>query len=232
VAGAAAALTVCVSALAAQAAPRQVSASDAAAVATAINVRHADLASFAQGPALTPSQLAQVHQLSAQLTRCYGGPPYGELFADVGSPAFTAGTGAGATVIGSETEIFPSAALAAEDLAAAARPRGLACLLSVWRALIGLTAPAGEVVRGAVSRIAQTVAGTGVAVAIRMTFSAEPSGSFTTASAVIGRVDTFAFVRGQAEGSLSVQTQGAVPDAATERRLCQLLVARARAAIG
>jgi len=218
--------------LVAHAAERQLTKSQAGAVATAINLRHADLPSLKLGPSLTPAQLAQAHQLSAAVARCYGGPPYSEVLADVASPLFKEGSGGGATLIESETEIFPSAALAADDLAASGRPKGLACILSAYRALIGVGTPSGLLVRGQVSAIAPVVAGTGVTFATRLTFTTQASGSFTTAATIISRVDLFAFVRGQAEGSLVVQTAGAVPSASTERRLVELLVARERTAIG
>jgi hypothetical protein len=86
--------------------------------------------------------------------------------------------------------------------------------------------PASIVAR--VKGIASVVAGTGMSLAIRMSF-ARQSGAKTHKLAV---VDLFGFVRGQVETTLTLQTGGSIPSATTERRLARLLVARARAEIG
>ncbi|HEX4116870.1 MAG TPA: hypothetical protein VHY18_13470 [Solirubrobacteraceae bacterium] len=213
-------------------AERQVSRHTARAVAAAINLRRGDLPTLKQGPSPTPGEVQQDAQIAAALARCYGGPPYSDVLADVASPPFLGGSGSSAGFIASETEIFPSAALASDDIDAGSKPGGIACILSAWRAVMSPSAPAGQVLRGHAVNIASVVAGTGIPFATRMTFTASPSASSNANPTIVGRVDLFGFVRGQAEVQLTVQTDGAVPAASTERRLVTLLVARAGTAIG
>ena len=70
---------------------------------------------------------------AAEMARCYGGPPYSVVLANVLSPLYGQLAHGGSTII-SDTEVFRSAALAADDLAAAGRPLGVQCLLAGYRA--------------------------------------------------------------------------------------------------
>lgn len=216
----------CAGSLAAHAAERRVTREQAHAVAATINLRPGDLPGAQLGPAVPSDRNA-----SAALARCDGGPPYSDVLADVASRPFVAGTSNLRTllIISSETEIFPTPALAASDLAASSRPRGTACVLASWRSAMHVK---GEVTTGEVSSIARNVIGTGVRAAIRLTFTSRSSRSPTARGTITSRVDLFAFVRGQAETFLTVQTGGAVFSASTEHRLAEILVKRAGAAVG
>jgi len=92
--------------------------------------------------------------------------------------------------------------------------------------------PTGETTIGQISHISGNVAGTGVPLAIRLTFSSRPSNRSGAVATVTGRVELFAFQHGQAETFLTVQTGGPAYSAQAERRLAELLVERARRAIG
>jgi hypothetical protein len=210
----------------AAAAIRHVTRSQAPAIVAAINLRHSDLPDLSQGPASTPAELQADNQANAEMARCYGGPAYSLVLASAASRLYGSASDGGTAII-SETEIFPSTALASKDLATGGGPAGQACEIAGWRGVFSAKVPPASIV-AQVSAITSVVAGTGMSVAIRMSF-ARRSGTTTHALAV---VDLFGFVRGQVETTLELQTGGSIPSATTERRLARLLVARARAAIG
>jgi len=73
----AAVLVGCAGALVAQAAGRQISKSQAHAVAAAIDLHRGDL------PTFTPQPNSGANTGSAAFVICYGGVPYGQVLADV-----------------------------------------------------------------------------------------------------------------------------------------------------
>jgi hypothetical protein len=208
-------LVLCAGVLAAYAAERDVSPSRAHSVASSINLRHGDLPTFTEYPNGPGSG-------NAALATCYGGVPYNEVLADVYSPEF-ATSGASRTLVDSETEIFPSAALAARDLTAANRPRGWSCLLAAWRAAI---APAftGQTVTDQVAPLRGSF-GSDVPFAVRMTFQVRPKTSTATPHTVAVD-DSFTFDDGQAEVGLDVTQSDGTPSASLEQRLIAVLLAR------
>jgi len=216
----------CATALAAQ---RQVTKAQATAVADSLNLRHGDLPGFTQiGRQMPPSAAAQ--KVNAAFAACYGGPPYSGVYADTQSPTFQ-GSAAPATVVVSETEIFPSAALAARDIASAAGALGRACALAFGRAT--LSPPKGTKIIDTLTPIASRVSGTGAAIAVRLALIQVPTSTGGPARTVIATQDEFSFVRGQAEIGLDVGTaSGAAPSASLERRLASLVAARLRSVMG
>ena len=226
-----AAAAVLVSAVAvAAAAPRPVRPGEARAAATAVNLRQSDVPGLTQLPPLTASQVAQGHRGSARLVACYGGTPYARVWADVSSPEFqTVGTAYGQTV-SSDTEIFPSAALAASDLAAAARSRGRACVLAAYRADLARMLPASERLSGAIAVLPVALPGVR-ALGVRMTFAVRPRAAPPSAAVPIV-IDAIGFSYGQAQVALVVISNPAAPAAAEERALAATLLARARATLG
>src|ERR1700722_18481814 len=104
----------CASALAAQ---RTVTKAQATSVASSLNLRKADLPGFTQVGQAAPLGAA-ARRLEAAFAACYKGPPYSAIYADVQSPGFRAGAPSGTFAL-TEAEIFPTAALAARDMAAA-----------------------------------------------------------------------------------------------------------------
>jgi hypothetical protein len=216
----------CASALAAQ---RQVAKSHATSVADSLNLRKADLSGFKQigheGPPAAPAR-----KLDAEFAACYHGPPYSDVYADVQSPAFQAATPS-TTFVVTETEIFPTAALASRDIAAASGARGRACALSFGRATV--TAQKGTKILATLTPIASRVSGTGAVIAVRLTLTQAPTSHGGPAKKVIGTQDEFNFVRGQAEIGLDIATNSAAaPSASLERRLASLVSARARSVMG
>jgi hypothetical protein len=228
--GAAAAIAALVTAAgvdAALAAHKTISRSSAKAVATAVNLRQGDLATLKQqSNPVTPSD----RQSTAALDACIGETPPGRFYADVDSPDFVGPLPTQLT-ISSETEILPSAALVASDLAAIRRPRALSCLKSALRKALVSSAPKGSTFTVSIARLPVTLAGTDGVAAVRVTavFRVKQGSSTVT---VPGYIDDIGFAYGQAEVSLDVFSTTAPPSSALEARLARVLVARAREAIG
>ena len=212
------------------AAPRPITPGKARAAATAVNLRQRDVPGLTQLPPLTASQVARGHRGSAMLVACYGGVPYGRVLADVSSPGFqTVGAAYGETV-SSDTEIFPSAALAASDLAAAVRPRGRACVLAAYRADLAGMLSASQRLSGAIAVLRVTLAGVR-AVGVRMTFAVRPRVAPPSAAVPIV-IDAIGFSYGQAQVALVVISNPGAPPPAQERALAATLLARARTTLG
>jgi hypothetical protein len=220
------ALIGCASALAAQ---RHVTKPQATALADSLNLRQGDLPGFKQiGNEAPPTPAAR--KVNAAFAACYGGPNYSDIYADAESPAFEERTPP-ATFAVTETEIFPTAALASRDIAAAAGPLGRKCALTFGRAAVSPSK--GSKLVASLTPIASRVSGIGAAIAWRLTLTQVPTSTGGPAKTVVATQDEFSFVRGQAEIGLDVgTTSAAVPSAALERRLASLVVARARSVIG
>ena len=139
---------------------RLVTPANAGTVAAAINLRHRDVPSLTALPARSAAQIAQGHRDNAELAACYGGVPYAKILADAESPGFQSpGTAYGET-LSSDTEIFPTAALAANDLDAAAGSRGRACVLAAYRSQIAGTVRATDALTCRIAPLAvMTLAG-------------------------------------------------------------------------
>lgn len=220
------ALIACASALAAQ---RQVTRAQATSVAGSLNLRKADLTGFTQIGQQGPPPAAE-RKLNAEFAACYGGPPFSGIYATVKSPVFQEGAHSTTSAV-TETEVFPTAALASRDIAAAAGARGRACVLSFGRA--SASPQKGTKILATLTPIASRVSGSGAVIALRLTLTRAPTSAGGPAKKVIGTQDEFSFVRGQAEIVLDVATNSAAaPSAALERRLALLLSARARSVIG
>lgn len=212
---------------AALAAHRSVTTAEAPAVANAIALRHADLSKLRlQSNPMTAQEIAQ----SAQLTSCVGGVPASEALANTQSPNFVSSSGASETV-SSGTEILPSDALVAKDLAAITGPHGLPCLLAQLRSELVGTPSKGETVTSHASPLRSVVSGADGAFADRFVVVLHITHKNATLVLPL-YVDLIGFVYGQAEVSLSVEVVGAKPSGALEHRLARLLLARARTAIG
>jgi hypothetical protein len=170
--------------------------------------------------------------LAAQVTRCLGGVPVSEAYANTQSLAFVS-TGQPTVGIVSGTEILPSAALAARDLRAGTRALAPGCLRKAYEsALSGSLTVGDRVTSASVARIPVVVSGNDPSFAIRMTFGVTApslSGRATTAPFY---VDDIALGEGQIEVTLGAQTSTVKPSASLERRLLEVLLARARAAAG
>jgi hypothetical protein len=213
---------------AADGARRTITRQDAQAVATAINLRHSDLPSFAQHPnPITADQ----KRLNASLGKCVGGVPDTDALAKVQSPSFVS-PGSGSATVSSEALIMPSQALVAKDLAAITGPRAIGCLRSQLSTEIRASLPKGDsLVSIAGSRVTSVVSGADGTFAYRFKFVlGVKQGTKTTKVPAYG--DFVGFTYGQAQASFSVQTELTPPSAAFERQVAARLVSRARAAIG
>ncbi len=209
------------------AAQRTITRAEALGVATAISVRHADLPTFKQQ---SNPMTAQEQRLAAQLTKCAGGVPESEALANTQSPNFVNSSGSSVTV-NSATEILPSTALVAKDLAAITGSHGPACLLAELRGELVPSPAKDETVTGRAARLPSVVSGADTAFADRFAVVIRVTHPSTTLILPL-YVDLIGFTYGQAEVSLSVMTVGTKPSTALERRLAAPLVARAKAAIG
>jgi len=211
----------------AAASPRVVTHRQARAVATAINLRQADLPTLKQvGSVTTTPEDAGGEQLSA----CAGGVPDRLAFANVTSPNFV-GNGAAATTISSSTEIFPSAGLVAKDLAAARSPRGQRCIQEALQASLRSQAQKNETFTASLSLRPAPVSGADTSVEVRVAITATVKTNGKSVSVPL-TADFIGFGWGQAEVTMSVLTSFGPPPASLESRLCAILLSRARAAIG
>ena len=224
---AAAALLTAVGVDGALAAPKTISHAGATAIATAVNLRHSDLATLKQqSNVVTPAD----RRSGATLDACIGETPPGKFYADVLSPNFV-GPSPDQLTISSETEILPSPALVASDLAAIRRPKALSCLEnSLGKALVS-SAPKGSTFKISVGRLSARLAGTDGVAAVRVTAVFKIKQGSTTVT-VPAYIDDVGFAYGQAEVSLDVISTTAPPSAELETRLAVLLVDRAHAAMG
>jgi hypothetical protein len=206
---------------------RMITRSEAPAVVAAINLRHSDLPTLKeQAISTTP----QDKRRSAQLAACAGGVPQSAALADVQSSNFVAPGRSGVT-LDSDTEILPSAALVAKDLAAIGRPRALSCLVRLFGGALRATIPKADTVTTHASRLPSVVSGGDGAFAIRLTVVVHVKSATTTVNVPL-YIDAVGFTYGQAEVSFTALRAIAAPPASLERQLAALLLARAHAAIG
>lgn len=206
---------------------RTISPSQAQAVANAIALRPSDLPTLSQQ---SNPITAQERQLNAQLTACAGGVPDSKGLAEGQSPSF-ASTGNLPVTINSNTEILPSAALVAKDLAAITGSRGLPCLQAQLARQLRSSISKGETLSVHGARFPSVVSGSDGTFAFRFSVVVHATSGASTVSVPL-YADSIGFAYGQAEVSFTVVETGGKPSAALERRLAALLVARARAAIG
>jgi len=210
------------------AAHRTIARSQAKAVATAINLRHGDLPGYAQHPNPITKQ---EEQIDAQLSKCTGTSQDAAAFAKVQSPSFDS-PGAVSTSVGSTAMIAASASVVASDLKAVSGPKAVDCIGNQLRSQLR-AALAGKATLISLhgSKIASVVSGSDGTFAYRFAFVlGVKQGKKTVNVPAYG--DFIGFAWGQAEVSLSVETELAPPPASLERRLAALLVSRAHAAIG
>jgi hypothetical protein len=196
-------------------------------VAVAINLRQSDLPKLAaQSNPIT----AQQRRFSAQLTACLGGVPDNLAYADAQSPTFTSSSSSALT-ISSNTEILPSAALVAKDLAAVRSRKGIPCLQRQLGAQLKASLGKGDTLSIHAVPLPAIVLGSDGTFALRFNVVV---GIKQGSSTVPVRVyyDTIGFAYGQAEVGFDVLSTAAVPSGALERRLGASLLARARATLG
>lgn len=206
---------------------RTVTRSGAHAVAVAINLRQGDLPKLsAQSNPITAEQ----RRFSAQLTACLGGVPDKLAYADAQSPTFTS-SGSASLTISSNTEILPSAAFVAKDLATVRSPKGIPCLERQLGAQLKASLATGDTLTIHGVPLPPIVSGSDGTFALRFNVVV---GLKQGSSTVPVRVyyDTIGFAYRQAEVGFDVLSTATAPSSALERRLGASLLARARAAIG
>lgn len=202
---------------------------DANAVASAITIKHSDLPSYTQQKnPVTSEEL----RLDADLAKCDGGVPRTQAFAETQSQNFAkAPTGKPSIMITAATEIMPTAALAAKDLAATTGPRGIPCLKADLGAQLKASLPAGATLKTITgARLPNVVAHSSSAFIDRFTVVIDVKASGATLKLVL-YADAIGFTYGQAEVSLSFETSTAPPPQALERVLSEQLLVRAHTAI-
>ena len=175
--------------------------------------------------------MAQQERISAQLSRCIGATPDSAALAKVQSPNFDS-PGGGSTSVGSTAIIQASAATVAGDLKAITAPKALHCLASQLSSTLQ-AALAGKATLLSLhgSKIQSVVSGSDGTFAFRFAFVlAVKQGTTTVKLPAYG--DFVGFAWGQAEVSLSIESEFSPPSTALERQLAARLLERARAAIG
>jgi hypothetical protein len=206
---------------------RTLTRSDARAAAVAINLRHVDLPSLA---AHSDPITAQQRRFSTQLTACLGGVPDSQAYAEVQSPTFT-GSGSSSLTVSSSTEILPSAALVAKDLAAVAGAKGIPCLETQLGSELRASLAKGDTLQIHGGRVPAVVSGSDGAFALRFDVVVDLKQGKTSFPVRV-YYDTIGFAYGQAEVGLDVLSTSTKPSTTLERRLGAILLARARAAVG
>ena len=206
---------------------RTVTRGEAHGVATAINLRHADLPSLKEE---SNPVSAQDRRLTAQLHACVGEAPPSEAFAAVSSPSFV-GPAPSSVTMRSQTQIFPSASVVDHDLAAGRRPRALTCLAGYAESASRQAVPKDVTVTTHAAWLPTEVSGTDGVSGVRVTVVLHETQGTTTENLPV-YIDAIGFAYGQAEVSLSVTSTSTVPSTSLESRLEALLVARAKVSIG
>jgi hypothetical protein len=206
---------------------RTLSRAHAHAAAVAINLRSRDLPSLAaQSNPITASQ----RRFSAQLTSCLRGVPDSRAYALAQSPTFT-GSGSSALTVSSTSEILPSAALVAKDLAAVKGAKGIPCLQEQLSAQLKGSLAKGDTLTVHGAPLSAVVSGSDGAFALRFDVVVGIKQGHSSVSLHL-YYDAIGFAYGQAEVGFDVLSTSAKPSATLERRLGATLIARARAAIG
>jgi hypothetical protein len=206
---------------------RTITRREAKAAAVAINLRHADLPTLAaQSNPITVEQ----QRFSAQLTACLHGVPNSEAYAEAQSPTFT-GSGSSSLTVSSTSEILPSAALVAKDLAAVVGAKGIPCLQSQLGTELRASLAEGDTLQIHGAALPAVVSGSDGAFALRFDVVVKLKQGKTTISVPV-YYDAFGFAYGQAEVGFDVLSTTTKPPAALERRLAAILLARAHSAIG
>ena len=203
---------------------------NATAVANAIAIKHSDLPSYTQQKnPVTSEEL----RLDADLAKCDGGVPRTQAFAETQSQNFVkAPTGKPSIQITSDTEIMPTAALAAKDLAAVTGPRGIPCLRADLGAQLKSSLPAGATLKTITgTRLPNVVAHSSSAFIDRFTIVISVKSSGAPTLKLVLYADAIGFTYGQAEVSLSFETSTAPPPQALERLLSEQLLVRAHTAM-
>jgi hypothetical protein len=215
-------------AAAATPAPRSVTRAQAAAVASAMNLRHSDLPGLMQQ---ANPQTAQDRKLDAQASACAGAVPPSRAYTDTQSPAFIS-SGQPSVAVASSVEIMPSTALVASDFHAVEQPRALPCLVTELDTQLRSSLPSSDRLgAGTATRLGPVASGVTDSFAVRIAFPVGvPAGK--KVSTVTLYFDEVGFAWGQAEVSVEVQSTGVVPSSSLEKRLAGVLVARARATLG
>ncbi len=194
---------------------------------------------FARAVNLSSSDVPEMSQLSpeasapppgptdAAFARCDGeASPYLRV-ANVRSGEFSTGAAGHSQLVSSAVEVLPSAAMAAGNLAAFDSARGRACYVRFVEAANRRRAGALRYSGSEISSLANPLRGDAPSFARRVTSTL--SGTRADGTRVSVRVyhDTYAFVLGACEVDLIAVGFSTPVPAATERRLVELLYARA-----
>jgi hypothetical protein len=208
---------------------RTITRANAPAIAAAIALRHSDVPSLRQS---ANPLTARTRGLEDEAIACAGGVPLSRAWANTQSPAFQSGVRS-VLAVNSGTEILPTAALVARDVAAIERPKALPCLIAELEH--GLAAGQPARIRFLAAHAAHArfaVAGTDRSFAVHISVSVRiPASGKAKAAAIRVYADSIGFTVGQTEVSLAVDTTVTPPPAALERRLAAVLAARARATL-
>lgn len=223
------AATVACAATASAAPTHTLTRAQAPAVATAINLRPSDLPKLrAEANPITALQ----RRFSAQLTSCLRGVPVRVAYAQAQSPSFV-GSGASSVTISSTSEVMPSAALAARDLATVRGPRGVPCLRAQLAVQLKASLSKGDTLRIRAQRLPPALTAVANSFAYRFNIVVGITQGGKRASIPVSlHYDTIGFAYGQAEAGVDVLSTGSPPSRSLEATLAKTLLARARFALG
>jgi hypothetical protein len=228
-------LTVTVSAGVARASSTPITRGNAAAVASAVDLRPSDLPGY-RHKFFDPT--AQGLRDTAEIEKCEGGVPLSEALLNAHSPTFN-GPGVGGTPeVASDVLVWPSAALADRAFAAVPATRGISCFDASFGAALRAKEPEGvsvtvhgaplrSTVRGCDDTHADRIIAT-VHVEKPATELAPRRGATRLSDTVY--IDQFGFVCGQV--AVGFYVLAPTPSPSLERHIADLLVRRARRAAG
>jgi hypothetical protein len=166
---------------------------------------------------------------SVQFARCAGAVNPDGRVVDVKSAIFRIGQGTEPTRLKSSVEVMPSAALAAQDYAAARSSRGQACLARLLpQVLEGTTARVADFGPATASFLPNLLPAGQASFGVRVitSLTAIVAGKQTRLPVYL---DIFEILAGPAEVSLTATSVSQPASSATERRLLSLLCTRAQA---
>jgi hypothetical protein len=193
--------------------------SRAMAVASAVNLRAADLPGYSATPTTSSSQ---INQLSARFAACAGESPAGAALADVSSDQFALGSGLRTVQFSSEVRVLPSQSSVARDLAAIRSDKARACIQRVFPAAVNQAG--GAQLRAQIASVRAPAPGADGSYGYRVTIAVRAAGA--TFTVLVGELGAAV---GKLEVTLNDFSIGTPITAATERHLFSLLVSRAAA---
>jgi hypothetical protein len=199
----------------------------AIAYAHAVNLRSTDVPEMTSG---SPEVEKKITRSDIQLSQCTGGVSPDRRIVDIESPSFSNASEGQGEMVRSDTEVMPTAALAARDNAATRSARGHACVARLLPQVL-TSAANGRFRYGqiAVSWLPTPMPGVDGSFGLRIVATIIGTSGQGRPADVRFYSDLLGFVSGPAEINLTATGIGEAVPPATEQQLLSVLVSRAKA---